>query len=69
MERVGDVGLGDEGGIFEGSPPLSGAPTVVHMWRTGSYLLSVFAVGSVEADADEIRTIAEGMQVRADGSR
>jgi len=28
----------------------------------------VLATGSVEADADEIRTIAEGMQARADGS-
>jgi hypothetical protein len=36
--------------------------------RTGPYLLHVVATGSIEADADEIRGIAQGMQARADSA-
>jgi hypothetical protein len=65
LERLDDPGLGDEGAILVGEPPQAfGVPTTIYFWRSGPYLLEVVAHGSVEADADEIRSIAEGMQSR-----
>ena len=66
LRRVGGAELGDGGAIFEGPNPVGGAPQIVIVWRTGSYLLHVVATGSVEADAREIRQIAGGMQSRAE---
>lgn len=65
LERLDDPGLGDEGAILVGESPLTfGVPTTIYLWRSGPYLLEVVAHGSVEADAGEIRSIAEGMQSR-----
>jgi hypothetical protein len=69
LERLDDPGLGDEGAILVGEPPQAfGVPTTIYLWRSGPYLLEVVAHGSVEADADEIRSIAEGMQSRVPGA-
>jgi hypothetical protein len=68
LERLDDLDLGDGGAIFGGRSPVAlGTPTTIYFWRNGSYLLEVVAHGSVEADADELRSIAEGMQARVTG--
>ncbi len=64
LTEAGHPKLGDEGSIFEGPNPIGGAPMVVYVWRAGPYILHILATGSVEADADEIRAIAEGMNDR-----
>lgn len=66
LDEVGKAELGDGGAFFKGPNPVGGAPQIVIVWRTGPYLLHVVASGSIEADAQEIRQIAEGMQSRAD---
>jgi hypothetical protein len=66
--QVGEGRLGDGGLIFEGLNQLDSAPQVVYVWRADQYVLHVLATGSVEADAGEIRAIAQGMQARADAS-
>ncbi len=68
LREAGKARLGGEGAIFEGPNPIGGAPQVVYVWRAGPYILHVLATGSVEADADQIRAIAEGMQARADAA-
>lgn len=68
LTETGKAELGDEGAILEGPNPIGGAPQVVYVWRHGPYILHVLATGSVEADAEQIRAIAEGMQGRAEGA-
>jgi hypothetical protein len=67
LEEVAPADLGDEGAIYGGTTPLAeGFPTTIYFWRSGPYLLEVVAHGSVEAGAEELRAIAEGMQERAE---
>lgn len=68
LREVGETELGDGGAMFEGPNPVGGAPQIVIVWTTGPYLLHVVATGSIEAVADEIQLIAEGMESRAEGA-
>jgi hypothetical protein len=68
LREVGQTQLGNGGAIFKGPNPVGGAPQIVIIWTTGPYLLNVVATGSIEADADEIQRIAEGMESRAEGA-
>jgi hypothetical protein len=68
LDEVDGAKLGDDGATFKGPNPIGGAPQIVIVWRSGPYLLHVVATGSIEADADEIQRIAEGMQARADSA-
>lgn len=61
-------GLGDESASYEGAAYDFEAARV-HMWRAGNLLLAAVAVGDVavgDANADRLRTLAVGMNDRAD---
>lgn len=66
LERERQLTLGDGGSIFRGRF-LRGMPLVSYVWRSGRFILHVLAVGAF--DEEEIRSIAEGMDERAGGSR
>jgi hypothetical protein len=69
--RPRPIELGDGGFVYEGettafvSPPtgVDPIPATVYLWRDGNALLAVG--GWFNFDADELRTVAEGMDARA----
>jgi hypothetical protein len=69
LEETEALDLGDGGSVLGGAPAYAeGMPAFVYWWRSGSIVLGINANGSVEANADDIEAIAEGMQARADTS-
>jgi hypothetical protein len=55
-----DPGLGEQSYLFE---ERQGSPTVTYLWRRGSVLMNVQAVGDL--DPEVVRTIAQRMDERA----
>lgn len=62
LDRERQLDLGDGGSMFRGRL-LRGMPLVSYVWRSGRFILHVFALGAF--DEEEIRSIAEGMDERA----
>lgn len=62
LDRERQLDLGDGGSMFRGRL-LRGMPLASYVWRSGRFILHVFALGAF--DEEEIRSIAEGMDERA----